>query len=78
MKRTKPGIETPVQSELDEYKNAVVKLTDLMTDLIGTQRETLKLISSLGKMTMGINAQLDTVTKIVIGKDNFESIVHKK
>lgn len=51
---------------IDDFKKTVIGLTQLMTDLIGTQRETLKMLSTLGKMTMDINNRVDALTKLVI------------
>jgi len=77
MKRTKPGIEEPVKTE-EEMSKEVLKtfqdMTQMMTNLIGAQRETISLISTLGKIVMSINSQLDVVTKMVIGKENSNKI----
>ena len=56
-------------SELNEYKSAVVEMTQLMTNLIGAQRETLTMISNLGRMMLKINSQIDTMTTMAITKD---------
>ena len=63
MKKVK-GVTNP-----NEYVEAVIKMTDLMTNLIGAQRETIKLISTIGRMTMKMSEQLDTMANIAITKD---------
>ena len=63
MKKVKGGANT------NEYVESVIKMTDLMTNLIGAQRETIKLISTIGRMTMKMSGQLDTMANIAITKD---------
>jgi len=72
MKRTKPGIEEPVKTQEQKTEavlDAFIKMTDMFTNIVGTQRETLKLIDSLGKMINTTNKQVDLLTKLVLERD---------
>ena len=59
---------TPEQ-KAEAVLDAFIKMTDMFTNIVGTQRETLKLIGSLGKMLEVTNSQVDLLTKMVINKD---------
>jgi len=75
MKRTKPGIEEPIKTPEEKtaaVMDAFMKMTEMFTNIVGTQRETLKLISSLGKMLEITNKQVDMLTRVVLEKDKIQ------
>ena len=57
------------EQKAEAVLDAFIKMTEMFTNIVGTQRETLKLISSLGKMLEVTNSQVDLLTKMVINKD---------
>jgi len=70
MNKNTPGIPVKTQEEKAEaVLDAFIKMTDMFTNIVGTQRETLKLIDSLGKMINTTNKQVDLLTKLVLEKD---------